>query len=66
MSCITAYTGREPEGNYLTLLKMHLYFCLLLIIDIFIFFSSNVSGFKLFQGQDDGAAISRDEIRNYM
>lgn len=59
MSCITAYTGREPEGNYLTLLKMHLYFCLLLIIDI-------LSGFKLFQGQDDGAAISRDEIRNYM
>lgn len=35
----------------------HRYFC---------FFSSNVSGFKLFQGQDDGAAISRDEIRNYI
>lgn len=66
MSCITAYTGREPEGNYLTLLKMHLYFLPTAYHRYFCFFSSNVSGFKLFQGQDDGAAISRDEIRNYI
>lgn len=60
--CIHWKTARS---NYLTLLNC--IFILPTAYHRFFFlkmFPSNVSGFKLFQGQDDGAAISRDEIMN--